>query len=263
MRIIVATISFNLPTEVEKTTANIYMQNKNVEFIHCIANPGFPLNDWRELPKSVEEAKEENERALKQIAQNWDSYYMSIENIGVSQNWTQIYKHFKMEGDDILILADPDEKTLNDGWIKALADVMAADTSLAWCSLLMHEQHGLMADMGNYPKELIDVAGYRVYKMWPGTAINWGMGAIRASFIEKCGGEVPYGPAIYGGIESACILKIDEFNMRWAVLADYYEDHQPCPEPYGAWKEQMAFTANQIPFEQWVKEKIRDNIALY
>lgn len=257
-RIIVCTIAFNLPEEVRKTTENIYAQNKAYEFIHVIANPmpGFPVDHWNDLPKSVKEAQENNARELKVIAEQYDSYYCEINNVGVSQNWTQIYKYFNMQGDDILILADPDEKTLTNGWIKALADVMNADKSLAWCSLLMHEQQGLMNDMGNYPKDLIDISGYRVYKMWPGTAINWGMGAIRASFIEKCGGEVPYGPAIYGGIETACILKIDEFKMRWATLADYYEEHQPCPELYGAWKQEMAFTVDQIPFEQWVRNKI-------
>lgn len=264
-RVIVATICYNLPSEVRKVTENIRKQNKGFDFLHVIADPGFPLNEWDELPKSIEFAKAQNAEVLKSIAEYFDSLYISIPNLGVSGNWTQLYQYFKMDDNDILLLADPDEKTLNNNWIKALADVMASDRNMAWCSLLMHEQHGLMADMGNYPKELVDMAGYKVYKMWPGTAINWGMGAIRGSFIEKCGGQVPvYGEAtLYGGIESACIAKIDEFKMFWGVLADYYEEHQHCPPLYGQWKEHVAFNVPQITFEQWLEEKIRDKIALY
>jgi hypothetical protein len=265
-RIIVVTISYNLPSEVLKTAMRCHIQNKGVDFIYAVVDPGgFPLENWFNLPESVAEAKERNSESLKAMCSEYGMMYVPIKNKGVSGNWTQVYEHFKMQPDDIMLLLDSDEKTLNDNWIKALADVMASDRNMAWCSLLMHEQHGLMADMGNYPKELVDMAGYKVYKMWPGTAINWGMGAIRGSFIEKCGGAVPvYGEAaLYGGIESACIAKIDEFKMFWGVLADYYEEHQHCPPLYGQWKEHVAFNVPQITFEQWLENKIRDKIALH
>jgi hypothetical protein len=170
-----------------------------------------------------------------------------------------------MEGDDILILADPDEKTLNDGWIDALVNVLRSDENMAWCSLLMEEQHGLMADMGNYPKELVSMAGYDVYKMWPGTVINWGLGGIKASFIEKCGGEVPVyeQSLIYGGIETACVMKMNEVKMFWGVVKNYYEEHLPCPPIYGEWKQHVAFTVPQVSFDEWLKAKIRNNIALH
>ncbi len=92
--IYVYTLGFNLVSEVQKATERLYAQNEH-NFKHLIVDLGFPLTEGDVIPENIEEAKNDNSNALKFLANRFGSQYVKFENIGVSQNTTQVINYLK------------------------------------------------------------------------------------------------------------------------------------------------------------------------
>ena len=100
--VLVHTLAFNLPSEVEIATRLLYEQCNGDFNKHVIADLGFPISEDK-LPNSILEAKAINSEKLKSIAKQYGSEYIQLPNIGVSQKQnekasqqlTQMYETYK------------------------------------------------------------------------------------------------------------------------------------------------------------------------
>lgn len=252
--IYVHTLAFNIPSEVEIATKQLYDMNKGCNFKHIIADPGFPQSKW-EFDKtiSIEESRIINSAKLKEIAEKYGSEYIKIKNIGVSQNWTQVGIHVKLNKDDVLLCADPDERCTTDNWVNALANIIL-NKKVAWCSLLMKEQIPLL-ESGKYPFKPLEVNGINYYIMEG--LFNWAQGGFSGRFLNEVG-QVPYphNAPIYGWIESCSYHEIKRLGYDWAIAVDYFVEHHPCPPVYGLWKLYNAqHVGSQIQFDEYLTKE--------
>jgi hypothetical protein len=124
------TLCWNLVSEVEKAVKLLYELNDPKDFKHVIVDLGFPLES-DEIPLDIKKSKRNNTKRLRELAERYGSMYMKTQNEGVSQNWTQVYNTLGIKDNDCLICADPDEHPLNEGWVKAIGDVLKSDEKYA------------------------------------------------------------------------------------------------------------------------------------
>lgn len=254
-RIVVHTLAYNLTSEVRDAVELLYKQNNSEDFTHVIVDLGFPILTKTEMPDNIDNAKLLNAEENKHTSAKHGSEFMAINNIGVSQNWEMVRKEFKIADNDILICADPDERPKNNGWVKAIADVISnPDVKIGWCSLMMKEHVPLMKKEN---EKIID--GHKVYII-PNGGFNWAQGGFNGKFLNQIGGvPVPDGAPIYGWIEHACTVKMNKLGYKTAILADYFVEHTECSPLYRAWKTDVTSNVKngQIDFESWLRKKKR------
>jgi hypothetical protein len=240
------TLAFNLPSETEKTTRLVYEQNSSVEFKHYICDLGFPLLEGDKIPGSIPDAQKKNTDKLKDICVRYGSTYIRLENIGVSQNWTQIINHCKLNDDDVIIGADPDERTMDPGWISAMSKVLK-QPKVGVVSLIMPEQVEMMKKWA-YTEHNID--GVRAIDVHGST--NWAMIGFSGEFLRLMG-EVPYPKDFpkYGYLESFVRKSLGDLKYKCLFLPDYRVYHTDYPKDPGApkllreWKNRIIFKANE------------------
>lgn len=250
-RIVVHTLAYNLTSEVRDAVDLLYKQNNSGYFTHVIVDLGFPIIEKNDIPLNIDAAKLINARENIDTAIKYGSKFMHIQNQGVSQNWEAVRNKFNISDDDVLICADPDERPKNDGWVKAISDVINAEKKIAWCSLMMREHQSLLRNT-----EERRIAGHRVYVMNSG--FNWAQGGFNGKFLNQIGGvPVPKGAPIYGWIEQACTEKMQKLGYKIAILADYFVEHTECSPLYRAWKTDITSNVKdgQIDFETWLRKK--------
>jgi len=252
----VHTLAFNLPSEVEKVTKNLYSQC--AEFEHIIVDLGFPVEQPGVIPKSIAAAKRNNTEKLKQICEQYGSEYMVLPNIGVSQNWTAVWRELSMSDHDVLIGADPDEHTLNDGWVEAMGDVLRSG-GIGLVSLLMTDHEPLIMDM-NIKK----IAGHNC--LTTKRNLNWALIGMSGEFMKALG-EVPYPPNAerYGWIEDMIRPLFKSKGYDWVMLRDYMVRHTDyslgdagTDSLLREWKNTIIFRlreVGQISFEEFLKRK--------
>lgn len=248
-------LAFNLVSETEQAVRLLYEQNDERDFKHYIIDLGFPLLKGDEIPDNIENAKRINTERLKSLAGDYGSLYLKMDNIGVSQNTGNFYRHIKPQDEDILCSVEPDEIQNEGGWIRAQADVLRADKTLGYVAPILVDAIPQLINNPLAPIEVI--AGYNV--MIIKGNINYGQVAYSGAFLNKIGG-VPFLPQmqVYGGIEAALKHEIDKLGMRWGILKDYTTIHTNVPQLYRKWKDYIIFvTAGkpQIKFEEWLQRK--------
>lgn len=255
----VHTLAYNTPNMVRDAVRSLTMLNKGVKYEHLLIDLEYPLDDehWNKIPEDIEAIKDKNYYRNKVTAMEFYSHFCQMENVGVSQNWTQAAKWFGLQDTDVLICADPDERPQNEGWVKAIADVIAADPRIGWVSMMMKEQQPLI-DSGQYLCEEVTIAGHRCYKMR--SVFNWAQGGFNGKFINEAGG-VPY-PQVakrYGWIETACMEKFAELGYYYVILSDYYVEHIASSPLAGEWKvfitSNQTIDGSQMSFEEWLEMK--------
>lgn len=256
MRTIVHTLGFNTPSMIGDTVRSLIKLNEGYDYEHILVDLGYPLmdDDWEKIPKDIRQVKAHNLLSNAETAWEYDSQFAVIPNIGVSQNWTTVAQMMDITEDDVLICADPDERPQNNGWVKAISEVIQADRSIGWCSLMMKEQEELL-NSGQFYYEEHNVAGHRVYYMK--SLMNWAQGGFNGRFIKKAGGvPTPTGAKRYGWIETACMDKFAEHDFKYVILADYYVTHIASSPLAGEWKQyitsNLRMDGRQISFEEWL-----------
>lgn len=252
----VHTLAYNLVSETEKSVKLLYEQNEN--FVHVIVDLGFPLTEDK-IPENIQRAKLINSELLRDMANRYGSRYFKTENIGVSQNWTAVYKHLKLSDYDTLICCDPDERPKNNGWVKAVGDVLKYNSRYAWVSLMMPEH---VEELSNVRIDERFPSGHRVFEIEGG--LNWAQGGFSGRFLNRCGG-VPFikSHPVYGHIETASIAKMKETEQTWCFLPDYivehtdYElGHEGTSKILRDWKNYIVFSGKkQITLDQYICQK--------
>ena len=255
------TLAYNLPSEVEKVTKLLYQLNNREDFEHYIIDLGFPLTMPHTLVKNISEGKRINTIKLLDIAKKYGSGLIQMPNIGVSQNWTQVYKHLKVQDDDILIGCDPDEHPQQFGWVKAMGNVIR-EGNYALCSLVMDVN---ITDLANIAYTTQRVANQIVYDM-DGIG-SWALVGMSGKFLNLIK-EVPYLEAAprYGWIEAGVWEKMAQHKMKWCYLADYHVTHTDFElgDPGTSsllrkWKNEIIFDVEkgQISFDEWLVKRRR------
>lgn len=256
----VHTLCWNLPWEVKEATKSLYELNDRKDFIHIIVDLGFPLVADM-VPDDIEETKQFQSQLLKGVAKSFGSVYLELENIGVSQNWTSVYDYLVREhgftDDDNLICADPDERPEREGWVKAIGDVLQGDHKIGWACMIMPEQRKILNRTNTEETVINDISVWKVLG-----SVNWAQGGFSGRFLSEEGG-VPYieEMPIYGGIEQASILVMDELGYEWRILPDYVVEHTDYDKGTAnasrllrQWKNDIIFNLKkQITFEEWLK----------
>lgn len=217
----VHSLAFNLTNEVEKATELLYDLNDDLDFKHIIVDLSFPLLVGDEIPNDIKLAKQVNSIELKRIAKEYGSEYINFENIGCSQNWSQVYDYLKIKDDDILCCADPDEHPQSENWVRAIGNVLRADPEYAWVSLTMPEHFPILNKTNTIEKI---VGGERVWEIIGN--LNWAQGGFSGKFLNDVGG-VPNldSHPIYGGIEAASLYMMEQLGYKWCMLPDYVVEH--------------------------------------
>lgn len=220
--IYVFTLGYNLVSEITKTTKLLYMQNNRNDFHHIIVDLGFPMVEQGNIPDDFGVAKFNNTLSLMQLAQMSGSEYLSLPNIGVSQNWTRVCKHINPKDDDVIIGADPDERPCQDGWVRAMADVLTFGR-IGLCSLINLEQVPVLPRLN--PK-FAKANGHNV-SFFPDGTCAWALIGISGKFFKALGSEipVPFEGNRYGWIESATYPKFSKLGFAWCMMSDYFSLH--------------------------------------
>ncbi len=219
-RNLVHTLCWNFTTEVEKSVKLLYDLNDRNDFNHVIVDLGFPLiND--SIPKDINASIEYNTIILKEMAKKYGSGYLKINNIGVSQNWSIVYDYFKMDDNDILCCADPDEHPKDKNWVRAIGNVIRADPKYAWVSLAMPEYFPILNKNNTIEKI---VGSERIWEIIEN--LNWAQGGFSGKFLNEVGG-IPNLDSypIYGGIEAASIYMMEQLGYKWCILPGYIVEH--------------------------------------
>jgi len=254
------TLAYNLPSEVEKVTKLLYELNPITTFKHLIVDLGFPLEKGDRIPKDIEMAKLFNSSKLKDIATKYGSDYARMPNIGVSQNWTQVYEYLKPLDSDILIGCDPDEHPKKKGWVRAMGQVIR-EKNLALCSLMMVDHVPLIAKM---PHGEHNVAGHRIYYV-ANSSLNWALIGVSGKFLNLIK-EIPYPleAPIYGWIEAMLYPSMTYHGMNWCILADYMVEHTDYQHGHPGtssllreWKNQIVYKVSegQMLFDEFLVMK--------
>jgi len=262
MKTIVHTLGYNVPELIEEAAESLRYLNGYEGYTHVIADLGYPLGpdrgSWDRIPDDIQICKRNNIMLNVITADVEKSDLIVIPNKGVSQNWTTIAQLYDIDRGDILIGADPDERPMDEGWVKAMSDVMSADTSIAICSLMLPELLALEGFFDNYILGERMLAGHRV---WYGKAMcQWALIGISGSFIKTAGG-VPHPEVapIYGWIETACDAHMKAYGMNWVMLPDFRVQHIASSPLAQEWKNyvvtEQAMNEGQKTFEQWLSER--------
>lgn len=258
------TLAYNLPSEVEKVIKLLYEMNIGSIFKHLIVDLGFPLVFGEVIPNDLEIAKEINSQKLKIIAQVNGSDYVKMTNIGVSQNWTQVYKYCNITSEDCLIGCDPDEHPQNKNWVKAMGEVLSRE-DIGLCSLMMTAHVPLIKDI---PHSQGTVKGNRIY-WFPNGSLNWALIGLSGRFFNAIG-AIPYpeNAPRYGWIEGALMPEFEKHKMDWCVLPDYLVRHTDYElgDPGTSillrlWKNDIIFKINEIgqpSFDEWLETKRKE-----
>lgn len=255
------TLAFNLPSEVEKITALLYARNKQGNFKHIIFDLGFPIVVGNEIPNSIPGAQVINSESLKATCQRYGSEYAKIDNIGVSQNWTQAFNYINPGANDILIGCDPDEHPQTDEWIAAMEKAFGTHRT-GVVSLMMLEHIPLIKSI---PHSEAFHGGVRKLFL-PDGALNWALIGVSGELLKELGGvPVPDFAPVYGWIEGALMDEMRRKNYSWCVIPDYHVRHTDFElgDPGTSmllrmWKNDIIYKIKEIgqpSFIQWLESK--------
>jgi len=252
------TLGYNLVSEITRTTKLLYEQNNRKDFHHIIVDLGFPIVEQGKIPEDLGVAKLQNTIALTQLAQMYGSEYLALPNIGVSQNWTAVCNHINPQDDDVIVGLDPDEIPQQEGWLKAMADVITHGGNIELASLINTDQIPVLAKW-----HLIEgtVKGHRIYLFPNGRLCAWAMIGISGRLFKNLGRKipVPVNAERYGWIEIAMNPRLIALGHNFCILRDYSEVHTGWEKDtiYQEWK--MYIVRNtlkgQISFDEFIVMK--------
>lgn len=252
--IYVFTLGYNLVSEIAKTTKLLYEQNDRKDFHHIIVDLGFPMVEAGKIPDDFGVAKFNNTIALMQLSQMYGSEYLALPNIGVSQNWTAVCRHINPQDDDILIGADPDERPMNEGWMKAMSDVLLSGNN-GMVTLMCPGQ----PEVARKVSQSVKIQGHEV--LFPKTRnYCWALIGITGKFFRALG-EMPYptGALRYGWIETVLYPKFHQLGFSWCALPEYLVNHTVWDGPSLLQDWKYYITSNlkggQLSFEDYLTMK--------
>lgn len=149
-----------------------------------------------------------------------------------------------LEKTDLILTYDPDSNPINPGWLKAMKEVLDADPSIPYISLM----HSVCVD--HRPWLMREVAGHRVASDPEPEMFNvtlWRAEHLMVGLRAPC--------EYYGGIE-ADLFRVRK--LKGSYMFDFRED--PCPihhpQIYTDWKDAHGRLGTyRGNFDQYVRER--------
>ncbi len=191
------------------------------------------------------------------MADEYGSNYLKFMNRGVSGNWSNVIKQMDMDETDCIIGLDPDEVTVNDGWVDAMQEVLKSDNKIALCALMMTDLETGFKERFEKQITEVNIRGVRCYII--DGLLSWALIGISGEFLSKIGGVIPHPPKapVYGWIESQLHPLIKQHGYKWCLLPDYRVTHTNNSILYREWKDRIVFKVNQgqPSFEEWLIAK--------
>jgi len=149
------------------------------------------------------------------------------------------------EGDYVLVY-DPDSFPTTPGWGAAMVDVLNADPTLIYVSLMPDVLVGI-----GKPWQVERLGDYRLATQRGPEMYNVTM--FRPEIVRD---GIPAATKFYGHVEVEMFRKARERGMRHAYLLDYREGQCPLPHPkaYVEWKRAHAGYTFPGNFDEWVNK---------
>ena len=177
------------------------------DIVHIILDQHYPLRH-KELQNEISVYKDSAPYPV-----HW---FDAGTNLGLHDGLNYMLSHLPTDLDDALIVGlDPDENPHTAGWLKAMHDVMAADASCGWLSLMHPAARDYMLKQGHASRVIsgntVDIPPYPLIN----TVCGWRLSAIRkvGAFTE------PH--RWYGGLESAMMPRYTEAGYWTGWLRDF------------------------------------------
>ena len=256
-RTVVHTLCWAVVSDIEMATRRLYQLNDREDFEHVLVDLSFPLLKADEVPANIQKAKLKNSEALQVLAKKYGSRYVQATNLGVSQNWSTVWKSEKIGDDDVLIGCDPDEmvhpKSTN--WVRDMADVIRSGENYGVVSMIMKEQIPTLNETNSINRT---IDGIDIIEVDSGAM--WAMIGCSGALLNKMGG-VPYpvSTPIYGSLESAMMQNMKPLGYKWCFLRDKMVAHPQWNFKHllRMWKHFILDEKNgeQIHFEDFLKLK--------
>lgn len=146
---------------------------------------------------------------------------------GINYAVRNLELQFSLTDDDLVLLYDPDSNPVTQGWLQSLVDVMQADPTLDYLSLM----HSDVVNQKDW--HLTTIANHRVASHPAPEMFN--VTLFRGKCIKQ---QITAYSTFYGHVESS--LKSRGFKN--AYLIDVREETCPIPHPaiYSQWKREHA-----------------------
>lgn len=194
--------------------------------------------------------KEKTSLALKRIAKPFNCELIAPpegKNIGGHGGMTFAINHLNPKDDDLVVVFDPDSNPPSEpmGWLNAMFDVMTADPSFGYVSLMLDAIQNTRA--WNYEMiKGVTVITHPVPEVFNVTMFR-GI-ALREGMLADS--------TIYGFVETAMHRQITKLGLRSGFLYDYREKKCPIehPEIYNRWKIAHAIQKYPGTFDEWITD---------
>jgi hypothetical protein len=168
------------------------------------------------------------------------------ENMGARDNFSWALRQFEFKDDDYILNYDLNGNPQNEGWLKAMIDVLNADKSLSMVGLLhnriLNEKTWWMEKISGY--NIASWPGWSSTKtcMYPGKVLR-----ERATFDRK----------YYGFLEKGMFEHAKKLGLRPVYLYDFREDMPEIIEPqiFADWKYAHAFEGYTGRLEEFIKDR--------
>lgn len=187
--------------------------------------------------------REDNKLALPKLSALVDALYLEADcNRGGIGGYNWVLNQLPVKDEDFVLIYDPDSNPLMSFWFQAMVQVMQADPSIPYLSLLDDRV------ARNRPWKMKEVAGHRVASDSQPEMIN--VTLYRGSMIKN---GLP-NHTLYGGIES----DLWALGHKGSYLYDFREKKCPLdhPKEYTDWKRAHAFRLFKGPFEEFPKSPV-------
>lgn len=209
-----------------------------IEDVFLVVDCGFPLP-----------SKDENtDKLIRFCRQNKRFTYVQIPwNEGVAQNWTWVQGLLRVTRGDVLIGMDPDARPQQEGWVRAMADVLLNEPTAAYVGL---NRPGF-DELQTPARVERQMSGHTVYA-YDGL-ISWSVGGFSGEFLEATGGLDQWNER-YGYIEHWAYQRMLSMGKTFYMLKDYYDHHLPSTPRYTEWKKASAEGRTALRFEEWLLE---------
>lgn len=177
-------------------------------------------------------------------------YLSATNNLGGVGGFNDVLDSLDIYEDNLVLLYDPDSNPLQQGWLEAMIDVMKADLTLGYVSLLDKRKV-------DHKWTYETIAGHKVsFIPYPEM---WNVTLFRGSALDKglLADSDKWKAPFYGHVETAMFRHVRAKGMRNGYMFDFREGPCPLEHPltYRQWKVEHAAGRYPGNFDVWCKEK--------
>lgn len=197
--------------------------------------------------------------SIADVAEFFQAKFLDLgANLGVSGNYSAVFRHLSPKPDDVMVFYDPDSRPKSRSWLKDVCRVFWA-SECAFVSLSRQ-----VADLAQPPPDVV-INNVRCRKIE--YACGWPMGAYRGSFARVAGtlearDDSGVKHDFYGFGENDSLKRMKAHNQAAYMMMDQVDWGFEDPEiqgtfdlDYVAWKIESAHKRTNVDFCEWLRER--------